>query len=340
MLLPFIFIFLVFLDFTNAGDTTCARIDARWNNADGLNPCEVYQRLRQLCDSEYEVPALSLDGPNRPTDRCSDGSPCCCNSVAFQLSMLCLSCQRGTDGTKAQGTGAVSGSYQSYISSCPPDSDSVTSSVQAQICNSTPRLDVPSYLYRYRQEDTTGGWSEDKLSVDLVSSDASPCSTLHNDNGSSSADEPVETTNTRTWGPVPAQVAYTRTQTPYKTRALIGGLLGGAIALVAIVAAGVAVYMNRREKKRRLQFEASQAPEMAETQPLRSQRHRSRAPRTEVSLFYLHLESKAPNESIFVFLALAAYGIRLFQREWPWNCVRSATSKVSSSTSRTRTASG
>ncbi|EIN09045.1 hypothetical protein PUNSTDRAFT_25885, partial [Punctularia strigosozonata HHB-11173 SS5] len=56
----------------------------------GETSCTTYQRLRQLCDPEYEVREWIAASPS-PGDICDsfDGR-CCCNYIAFSLGMLCL----------------------------------------------------------------------------------------------------------------------------------------------------------------------------------------------------------------------------------------------------------
>ncbi|KAH9832214.1 uncharacterized protein C8Q71DRAFT_266818 [Rhodofomes roseus] len=71
-----------------------------------------YQRLRQICNSDYEVPSFR---PNTPGDNCDDQlSTCCCNSVAWALSMLCMNCQWDTDSSSVNGIDAGVPAYYWY----------------------------------------------------------------------------------------------------------------------------------------------------------------------------------------------------------------------------------
>ncbi|KAK0435811.1 uncharacterized protein EV420DRAFT_630229 [Desarmillaria tabescens] len=104
----------------------------------GETPCRTYERLRQICNSNYVLGALS---PNTPPDTCNDQlADCCCNSIAFGLSMLCLTCQRGI-GPNGNGIDAGIGAYQQYLkhgsnSFCTPNTNkSFTNDIQSAVCN-------------------------------------------------------------------------------------------------------------------------------------------------------------------------------------------------------------
>ncbi|EPS97701.1 hypothetical protein FOMPIDRAFT_1127896 [Fomitopsis schrenkii] len=60
-------------------------------DAVGETPCTLgatYQKLRQICNSNYQTPSWPI---NTPTDQCDDPlSSCCCNSVAWSVRMLCI----------------------------------------------------------------------------------------------------------------------------------------------------------------------------------------------------------------------------------------------------------
>ncbi|KAJ6462768.1 hypothetical protein C8R47DRAFT_95400 [Mycena vitilis] len=82
----------------------------------GETPCQTYQQLRQICNAQYTVGVQKID---TPPDNCSDQvSSCCCNTIAFALSMLCLNCQQ--DIGTSPGHDAAAGAYQDYLgSACP-----------------------------------------------------------------------------------------------------------------------------------------------------------------------------------------------------------------------------
>ncbi|KAJ8474940.1 hypothetical protein ONZ51_g6898 [Trametes cubensis] len=108
-----------------------------------------YQRLRQICDNYYQVPNFR---PNTPGDNCdSQVSACCCNTVAFQLSMLCMNCQEDLLDGDQIGFDAPVGTYTLYRATCGAGTNnSLPSDIQSAVCNEGIRLD--DYLY--------GGWAD------------------------------------------------------------------------------------------------------------------------------------------------------------------------------------
>ncbi|KAJ7066330.1 hypothetical protein C8F01DRAFT_980952 [Mycena amicta] len=112
----------------------------------GETPCTTYQKLRQICNSQY---AVGIQNVNTPPDACSDQlSSCCCNNVAFALSMFCLNCQQNI-GT---GTGfdAGVGAYQDYLGTC-NSATGLPSDIQKAVCNQGIKIDNDLY---------TNGWSD------------------------------------------------------------------------------------------------------------------------------------------------------------------------------------
>ncbi|KAJ3777353.1 hypothetical protein FB446DRAFT_169821 [Lentinula raphanica] len=103
----------------------------------GETPCTTYERLRKICNSSFETGIMHT---NAPPDTCMDEfGDCCCNSVAFALSMFCLayvaresvlrllmifnqslitSCQQG------KGIDAGAGTYQLYLQGSRPSGHS------------------------------------------------------------------------------------------------------------------------------------------------------------------------------------------------------------------------
>ncbi|KAG7445525.1 uncharacterized protein BT62DRAFT_932621 [Guyanagaster necrorhizus] len=118
--------------------TQCSDSGSDWyTSVVGETPCRTYERLRQICNSDYTLGALN---PNTPPDTCDDQvAECCCNSIAFGLSMLCLTCQQGVD-SSGNGINAPSGTYQRYLTRksklCTPNTNqSFTVDIQAAVCN-------------------------------------------------------------------------------------------------------------------------------------------------------------------------------------------------------------
>ncbi|KAJ7049082.1 hypothetical protein C8F01DRAFT_1003196 [Mycena amicta] len=115
----------------------------------GETPCAIgttYQRLRQICNSQYTV---GVQNVNTPPDACNDQLwSCCCNNVAFALSMLCLNCQQ--DIGTGTGYDAGTGAYQDYLGSCSPV-EGLSTDIQTAVCNEGIKIDDDLY---------TNGWSD------------------------------------------------------------------------------------------------------------------------------------------------------------------------------------
>ncbi|KAH9846419.1 hypothetical protein C2E23DRAFT_578839 [Lenzites betulinus] len=133
-----------------AGNTTCASGQLDWySSVVGESPCVTYQKLRQICNNDYQVPSFR---PNTPGDNCDDQvSECCCNTVAFQLSMLCMNCQQDQQAGDQIGIDAGVGAYTLYRGTCGAGTNrSLPADIQQAVCNVNVRLD--NYLY--------GGWDD------------------------------------------------------------------------------------------------------------------------------------------------------------------------------------
>ncbi|EJF61027.1 P-loop containing nucleoside triphosphate hydrolase protein [Dichomitus squalens LYAD-421 SS1] len=140
----------LWVQFANAGNTTCASSQLDWyTSVVGESPCVTYQRLRQICNNDYQVPTFRT---NTPGDQCDDQvASCCCNTVAFQLSMLCMNCQYDTQPGDQIGIDAGVGAYTLYRQTCGAGTNhSLPDDIQSAVCNLNIRLD--NYLY--------GGWDD------------------------------------------------------------------------------------------------------------------------------------------------------------------------------------
>ncbi|KIJ67430.1 hypothetical protein HYDPIDRAFT_108200 [Hydnomerulius pinastri MD-312] len=142
-----------------AGNTTCAGNLTDWyTNAVGETACETYQRLRQICNPQYQVPSFR---PNTPGDQCDDQlQECCCNSISWALSMLCMNCQWDAPGGPSIGIDAGTGAYAMYRAPtgpfCAPGTNqSLPADIQTAVCNSGIKLD--NFLYELFWVD--GSWS-------------------------------------------------------------------------------------------------------------------------------------------------------------------------------------
>ncbi|KAH7088655.1 hypothetical protein BKA62DRAFT_728027 [Auriculariales sp. MPI-PUGE-AT-0066] len=136
--------------------TSCKDQSVTWyDNQDGLNPCQQYSELRKLCDTSYEVPDMNGQWP---PDTCrSQKNECCCNSVAFSLSMLCIQCQMGVGTGKSQDSinAREDGVYQLFLAGCGPGTNhSLPTSVQTAVCQSGLKL----MRYQYDPFWDNGQW--------------------------------------------------------------------------------------------------------------------------------------------------------------------------------------
>ncbi|KAM5544008.1 hypothetical protein V8D89_002625 [Ganoderma adspersum] len=144
-----------------AGNTTCVSNQLSWySDVVGESPCMTYQRLRQICNNDYQVPSFSSTVPG---DRCDDQvSECCCNMVAFQLSMLCMVCQQDKQDSGGIGIDApTKGTYTVYRGSCGAGvNHTLPSDLQSGICNENIRID--NFLYD-SWDDGTCVWTKENV---------------------------------------------------------------------------------------------------------------------------------------------------------------------------------
>ncbi|KAJ3898389.1 hypothetical protein F5879DRAFT_626744 [Lentinula edodes] len=103
-------------------NSSCNGTGLNWYiNLVGETPCSTYERLHQICNPPFQVGVMTPPtNPASPPDTCMDQvADCCCNSVAFGLSMLCLNCQQGI-GSSGNGINAGLGEYQLYLQGSRP----------------------------------------------------------------------------------------------------------------------------------------------------------------------------------------------------------------------------
>ncbi|KAJ7366245.1 hypothetical protein DFH08DRAFT_833785 [Mycena albidolilacea] len=141
--------------------TSCSGAQMDWyTGVVGETPCRTYERLRQICNAEYQVGQMNS---SLPPDFCTDQkSACCCNSIAFTLSMLCLNCQAPI-GT-GSGYDAPAGTLQNYLnasidgthkSHCyVPTYQNFTTDIQTAVCNQNMKILDDMYTVAWRD----GSW--------------------------------------------------------------------------------------------------------------------------------------------------------------------------------------
>ncbi|RDX46521.1 hypothetical protein OH76DRAFT_1485416 [Lentinus brumalis] len=281
-----------------AGNTTCASNQLDWyTSVVGETPCDTYQRLRRICNPDYEVPNFR---PDTPGDQCDDQvSACCCNTVAFQLSMLCMNCQYDTvDGDISSGIDAGIGAYSLYKGKCGAGTNnSLPADVQRATCNENIRLD--DFLY--------GGWDDGSWFYIFTKQNASKDHAANNNNtfthcpnqesssssSSSSSSTPtalhagggtdgVETTDTST--PTAGKNSSGDTASDKRssdTGAIVGGCLG-AVAGILLLGGLFMFWRARRNRQSRAQL--IQSPHTSYSSPMMS----SAMPSSSIGAFRTH----------------------------------------------------
>ncbi|KAE9407226.1 hypothetical protein BT96DRAFT_150585 [Gymnopus androsaceus JB14] len=160
LFLALIISFLSLQAVRSAGNIACADSGLDWyTNAVGETPCQTYEQLRQICNPKFAVGVMNS---SLPPDVCDDPeSSCCCNSVAFGLSMLCLNCQKGTEPTGVS-VDATPGTYGKYLGgiktngSCTPVvNQTLPTNVQTSICDTRLKILDPLYARLYWSD---GSW--------------------------------------------------------------------------------------------------------------------------------------------------------------------------------------
>ncbi|KAJ7625824.1 hypothetical protein FB45DRAFT_750098 [Roridomyces roridus] len=170
-----------------ADNTDCTGTGMRWYiDLVGETPCETYENLRQICDSQFTVDKLDV---NTPPDYCDDQvSSCCCNTIAFSLSMLHMSqvCQQNISTTTGYDAGV--GAYQLYLNgsatstrSCPnPLTRSLPTDIQSAVCNE--KLKINDDIYKISWDDGSCAYTRDLIIKDNIAANNNSftkCSTIN-----------------------------------------------------------------------------------------------------------------------------------------------------------------
>ncbi|KAJ7624846.1 hypothetical protein FB45DRAFT_1086871 [Roridomyces roridus] len=123
----------------------------------GETPCVTYQKLRRICNAEFAVGTMKVE---TPPDYCTDQvSDCCCNSVSFALSMLCLNCQQNI--STGNGIDAGDGAYQLYLNGSTPSHcynpvfRGLPTNIQTAVCNE--KIKINDNIYS-RDAWSSGAW--------------------------------------------------------------------------------------------------------------------------------------------------------------------------------------
>ncbi|KAG7445526.1 uncharacterized protein BT62DRAFT_932624 [Guyanagaster necrorhizus] len=251
--------------------TQCSDSGSDWyTSVVGETPCRTYERLRQICNSDYTLGAL---GPSTPPDTCNDQvADCCCNSIAFGLSMLCLTCQQGT-GSSGNGIDAGSGAYQQYLthgstSFCTPNTNqSFTVDIQAAVCNNDLKIHDDFYNAVFWSDGAWFyTWSRERIELtnaeDRNNSFTHCASTTVNETSSSESQSPSQTALAKPTS-ISESTSLTTTspsQTGSSSKTLSGGtIVGIAVGCIAlIVAITLSLIWLFSYKRRRVAIEDSE----------------------------------------------------------------------------------
>ncbi|CCO37130.1 hypothetical protein BN14_11281 [Rhizoctonia solani AG-1 IB] len=203
-----------------AGNTTCKTTSLDWyTRSVGETPCRTYERMRQICDRDYQVGDFRTSIPG---DNCG-GQPatCCCNSVSFALSMLCMNCQHGVgsglDGDN--GYDARAGTYGLHLDNC-----SRIAFKQHIFWSGG------DWYYRFNRETAQSEISDGK-----------------NDTGVCPAPSLTVPTVSGT-GTIAPTAAPTSSESNTPVGAIAGGVVGGVVALATAVLLGFFISRRRRNR--------------------------------------------------------------------------------------------
>ncbi|OJT13646.1 hypothetical protein TRAPUB_9835 [Trametes pubescens] len=214
----------------------------------GETPCATYQRLRQICNPDYQVEQFNS---NTPGDSCDDQlSSCCCNSVSWALSMLCLNCQYDTAGGDI-GLDAGAGAYGLYTHSCgKPQNKTLPADIQTAVCNKEIKIDRNLYSLFW----DTGAciYTKQTMSKDFAATNNNTfthCnSTLKASTTASSSASQTSLSPTSSASGSPDTNASGSAAGGKSMAPIIGGAVGGV--LVAIALALLGVFLCRRNRRR------------------------------------------------------------------------------------------
>ncbi|KAI0744047.1 hypothetical protein C8Q80DRAFT_1326431 [Daedaleopsis nitida] len=253
-----------------AGQTACASNQMEWyTSVVGETPCGTYEKLRKICNPDYQV--QTFRDPNNattglPGDFCDDEIyDCCCNTVAFQLSMLCTNCQYDTDNGSIVGFDAPPGTYNKYRHGCVETASNHTlpPSVQDAVCNLGIRLD--DLLYSPAWSDGSCAWTKDHSSLQHVAKNNNtfmhcPGPDQSGNSPTPSSIAPSSSPGNQLAGSTTVRTVYTiiTTSTPSysqdsraatHTPAIVGSVVGG-LGAVTLAFAGFVLWRIRSGRRR------------------------------------------------------------------------------------------
>ncbi|TFK78782.1 hypothetical protein K466DRAFT_612603 [Polyporus arcularius HHB13444] len=232
----------------------CASAQLDWyTDAVGETPCETYQKLRNICNPSYTVPQFF---PNTPGDSCDDQvSGCCCNTVSFVLSMLCMNCQYDTQLGEV-GIDAGKGAYSLYAGNCNPRAANHTlpKAIQQAVCNKGIKIDRNVYDLFWDTEDCV--YSKETMVTDLAATNNNTftkcASTTKNDTVSTTgsvSDSVTASTIGSSSTNAPDASNTSASKSSSKVGPVIGGVVGGVGGAIAIGVLGFFLWRARRQAR-------------------------------------------------------------------------------------------
>ncbi|KAJ3998322.1 hypothetical protein F5050DRAFT_1254423 [Lentinula boryana] len=231
------FILMLTVPALTEGNVTCSGTAMDWYTSQvGETACKTYERLRQICNSDFEVGVMSN---TFPPDTCDEQiSDCCCNSIAYALAMLCLNCQQNIGG--GSGYDAPAGDYQLYLqgsrinSTCSPvQNQTLSTSIQTAVCNEEIKLFDSLYSLFW----TDGSWyymyTEQSISKAIASN--------NNNTFTHCASTTLNGTSTSSSG---SSSSASSNLTSSHSSNLSGGAIGGIVvgAIVGVVATALLMW--------------------------------------------------------------------------------------------------
>ncbi|KAL1950244.1 hypothetical protein VTO73DRAFT_5368 [Trametes versicolor] len=255
------------------GATQCASGQLDWyTSVVGETPCKTYERLRQICNSDYQVPKFKSKPPG---DACDDQvSACCCNDVAFGLSMLCMNCQLDPKAGNEIGIDAPPGTYATYRGACGAGTDkALDAETQRAVCNKNIKID--DFLYNGWDDGAWFYvWTKEHAEVTHAASNNNTFTHCSNQVSSSASLAPLGPSSSTSTSPTPSQASspsiasssqvspvptpsgnttnsaasgdHTSSGLSFAASAAIGGVVG-VLGVCAIAAAGI--FFWRRHKR-------------------------------------------------------------------------------------------
>ncbi|OBZ79974.1 hypothetical protein A0H81_01435 [Grifola frondosa] len=243
---------------TGTGNTTCASTQLDWYvSIAGESPCITYQRLRQICNRDYEVPTMRLTPPGTIA------------TISRRIAVA-TRCQLDTQSGDAGGIDAGAGAYQSYLAQgggtmCAPNTNhSLQTNIQSAVCNEN--IHLANFLYGLFWG--AGSWfyvySKETAERDQAASNNLTFANCPNQNltsssssttSSSSSTSPTALNATVTSAAAPASTSTSSTTPPQKSisnlSAIVGGAVGGGLGLLIVV---LTVLLWRRRLARSMDF--------------------------------------------------------------------------------------